>query len=51
MQLSNFRETEQDAIRKLQSHYSNLGFVEMKGTPHMFLSTARRLPRIEGLLT
>ena len=51
MQLSNFRETERDSIRKLQNHYRKLGFVEMKGTPHMFLSTARRLPRIENLLT
>jgi hypothetical protein len=51
MQLSSFRETERDSIRKLQNHYSRLGFVEMKGTPHMFLSTARRLPHVERLLT
>jgi GNAT superfamily N-acetyltransferase len=51
MQLSTFRETERDSIRKLRSHYSKLGFVEMKGTPHMFLSTTRRLPPIERLLT
>ena len=51
MQLSSFRETERDSIRKLQNYYSKLGFVEMKGTPHMFLSTARRLPRVERLLT
>jgi GNAT superfamily N-acetyltransferase len=51
MQLSSFRETERDSIRKLQNHYRKLGFVEMKGTPHMFLSTTRRLPRIERLLT
>ena len=50
MHLSSFRETERDSIRKLQHHYSKLGFVEMKGTPHMFLSTTRRLPRIERLL-
>jgi GNAT superfamily N-acetyltransferase len=51
MQLSTFRETERDSIRKLRSHYGKLGFVEMKGTPHMFLSTTRRLPPIERLLT
>ena len=51
MQLSSFRETEQDSIRKLQNHYGKLGFVEMKSTPHMILSTARRLPSIEKLLT
>ena len=51
MQLASFRETERDSIRKLQNHYRKLGFVEMKGTPHMFLSTARRLPRIERLLS
>jgi GNAT superfamily N-acetyltransferase len=51
MQLSSFRETEGDSIRKLRSHYSKLGFIEMKGTPHMFLSTTRRLPPIERLLT
>ncbi len=51
MQLSNFQETERDSIRKLRNHYSKLGFVEMQGTPHMFLSTAKRLPRIEMLLT
>ena len=51
MQLSSFRETERDSTRKLQNHYRKLGFVEMKGTPHMFLSTARRLPRIDKLLT
>ena len=50
MQLSGFRETERDSIRKLQNHYSKLGFVAMPGTPHMFLSTARRLPPIERLL-
>jgi GNAT superfamily N-acetyltransferase len=47
MQLSSFRETEGDSLRKLRSHYSKLGFIEMKGTPHMFLSTTRRLPPIE----
>jgi len=51
MQLSSFRETERDSMRKLQNHYSKLGFVEMKSTPHMILSTARRLPSIEKLLT
>jgi len=51
MQLSTFRETERDSIRKLRSHYGKLGFVEMKGTPHMFLSTTRQLPPIERLLT
>ena len=51
MQLSSFRETKRDSIRKLRSHYGKLGFVEMKGTPHMFLSTTRRLPPIEKLLT
>ena len=51
MQLSGFRETERDSIRKLRNHYGKLGFVEMKGTPHMFLSTTRRLPPIERLLT
>jgi hypothetical protein len=51
MQLSSFRETERASIRKLRSHYSKLEFVEMKGTPHMFLSTTRRLPPIEMLLT
>ena len=51
MQLSSFRETERNSIRKLQKHYSKLGFFEMKGTPHMVLSTARRLPPIERLLT
>jgi GNAT superfamily N-acetyltransferase len=51
MQLSSFRETERNSIRKLQNHYRKLGFVEMKGTPHMFLSTTRRLPRIDRLLT
>jgi GNAT superfamily N-acetyltransferase len=57
MQLSSFRETERASIRKLRNHYSKLGFVdklgfvEMKGTPHMFLSTTRRLPPIERLLT
>jgi GNAT superfamily N-acetyltransferase len=51
MQLSSFGETERISIRKLQNHYSKLGFVEMKGTPHMILSTARRLPPIEELLT
>ena len=51
MQLSDFKETERISIRKLQNHYSKLGFVEMKGTPHMVLSTARRLASIESLLT
>lgn len=51
MQLSSFRETERDSIRKLQNHYSKLGFIEMESTPHMILSTARRLPPIEKLLT
>ena len=51
MQLSSFGETERIAIRKLQNHYSKLGFIEMPGTPHMVLSTARRLPSIERLLT
>ena len=51
MQLSSFRETKRDSIRKLRSYYGKLGFVEMKGTPHMFLSTTRRLPPIEKLLT
>jgi len=48
MQLSSFRETERDSIRKLRSHYGKLGFVEMKGTPHMFLSSTRRLPPLKG---
>ena len=51
MQLSSFRETEGDSLQKLQTHYRKLGFVEMKATPHMFLSTTRRLPPIERLLT
>ncbi len=50
MQLSSFQDPERDAVRKLKNHYSKLGFVEMKGTPHMFLSTARRLPPIQQLL-
>ena len=50
MQLSNFQNPVQDAVQKLKDHYSKLGFVEMKDTPHMFLSTARRLPPIEKLL-
>ena len=50
MQLSSFRETERDSVRKLQSHYGKLGFVEMKGTPHMFLSTTQRLPPIDRFL-
>jgi hypothetical protein len=51
MQLSTFRQTAQDSIRKLQNHYSKLGFVKMESTPHMILSTARRLPPIDKLLT
>ncbi len=51
MQLSSFQDPERDAVRKLKNHYSKLGFVEMKGTPHMFLSTARRLLPIEKLLS
>ena len=51
MQLSSFRETERESIRKLRSHYGKLGFVEMKGNSHMFLSTTQRLPPIEKLLT
>lgn len=51
MQLSDFKETERISIRKLQNHYSKLGFVEMKGTPHMILSTARQLPPVESHLT
>ena len=50
MQLSSFRESEQDAVQKLKDHYGKLGFIEMSGTPHMFLSTARRLPPLENLL-
>jgi hypothetical protein len=51
MQLSIFPDPERDAVRKLKDHYGKLGFVEMKGTPHMFLSTSRRLPSIEKLLS
>ena len=51
MQLSGFREPERISIRKLQNHYSKLGFVEMEGTPHMVLSTARRLAPVESLFT
>ena len=51
MQLSSFRETERKSMRKLQKHYSKLGFVELKGTPHMVLSTTLRLPPLEKLVS